>query len=156
MHYGKTLFSVLCRNNLLILRYLRGIHIGHNRPWRISCSHLGRKLYIKCWKNLILYRTHHWTNIESSLIQCQIESTSLQCCVPAGMIEVMNQRKEKRKYMAGPGIEPGASGSWVRRATNCPTRPGQFEIKPILNNSTLNIFVCLEMFNLYRIVRFYY
>ena len=36
----------------------------------------------------------------------------------------LNQWKEKRKYMAGPVIEPGTSGSWVRRATDCATRPG--------------------------------
>ena len=37
---------------------------------------------------------------------------------------LLEQRKEKRKYMAGPGIEPGTSGSWVRRATDCATPAG--------------------------------
>ena len=35
-----------------------------------------------------------------------------------------SQRKEKRKYVAGPGIEPVTSGSRVRRATDGATRPG--------------------------------
>ena len=30
--------------------------------------------------------------------------------------------------MAGPGIEPGISGSWVRRATDCATRPGVYSV----------------------------
>ena len=35
----------------------------------------------------------------------------------------LNQRKENRKYVAGPGIEPRTSGSLARRATDCATRP---------------------------------
>ena len=36
----------------------------------------------------------------------------------------LSQRKEKQKYVTGPGIEPGSSGSSLRRATDWPTRPG--------------------------------
>ena len=34
----------------------------------------------------------------------------------------LNKRKGTRMYVAGPSIEPGTSGSWVKRATDCATR----------------------------------
>ena len=36
-------------------------------------------------------------------------------------LSILNQRKRKQKYVAGPGIEPGTSSSWIRRATDCAT-----------------------------------
>ena len=38
----------------------------------------------------------------------------------------VNQRKEKRKYVARPGIEPRTSDLRVRCPTDCATRPGKY------------------------------
>ena len=37
---------------------------------------------------------------------------------------LLNQRKQKRKYVARPGIEPRTSDLRVRCPTDCATRPG--------------------------------
>ena len=39
-------------------------------------------------------------------------------------LPLLNKRKEKRKYVDRPGIEPRTSGLRVRCPTDCATRPG--------------------------------
>ena len=39
-------------------------------------------------------------------------------------LPLLNQRKEKRKYVARPDIEPRTSDLWVRCPADCATRPG--------------------------------
>ena len=46
----------------------------------------------------------------------------------------LNQQKEKWKYMAGQGIEPGTSGSWVGHATDYTGQPGLILDLPFPNN----------------------
>ena len=64
----------------------------------------------------------------------------------------LKKRKEKRKYVARPGIEPRTPDLRVRCPTDCATRPGLFlwnmTIKIIKNDT--EIFVCLDC-----LLRFY-
>ena len=49
--------------------------------------------------------------------------TSILCTYSNWQLPFLNQRKEEWKHVAGLGIEPGTSGSWVRCATDCTTQP---------------------------------
>ena len=50
----------------------------------------------------------------------------------------LNQRKEKRKYVARPGIEPRTPDLRVRCPTDCATRPGPSVVECKLNQWCLN------------------
>ena len=43
----------------------------------------------------------------------------------------MKKRKEKRKYVARPGIEPRTPDLRVRCPTDCATRPGSYLLNPL-------------------------
>ena len=68
------------------------------------------------------------TALSVTSTDCAIETTPLKDCSNIYIyIFLLNQRKEKRKYVARPGIEPRTSDLRVRCPTDCATRPGRRE-----------------------------
>ena len=62
---------------------------------------------------------------------------------------LMNQRKEKRKYVARPGIEPRTSDLRVRCPTDCAMRPGNHDLLSRHNFHT-DIYKGAKLRKLYR------